>query len=163
VADIELAGFLAHLRQEHPLEEEVAQLLAKLRRRSAFDGLENLVGFLEHEGTQRSWRLLAVPRTAVRSPQDAHDFYETFELLAGGLSHGRHATIHPQSGRKVEKLKGQRREVSSMLACLVVIQCVSPLVATAQSTSASSHPRTPWGDPDLQGYYTNKYEYGTPF
>jgi hypothetical protein len=24
-------------------------------------------------------------------------------------------------------------------------------------------PRTPWGDPDLQGNYTNKYEYGTPF
>ena len=26
-----------------------------------------------------------------------------------------------------------------------------------------SAPRTPWGDPDLQGNYTNKYEYGTPF
>jgi hypothetical protein len=24
-------------------------------------------------------------------------------------------------------------------------------------------PRTPWGDPDLQGDYTNKYEQGTPF
>jgi hypothetical protein len=36
-------------------------------------------------------------------------------------------------------------------------------VAGAQSTNASSHPKTPWGDPDLQGYYTNKYEYGTPF
>jgi hypothetical protein len=23
--------------------------------------------------------------------------------------------------------------------------------------------KTPWGDPDLQGNYTNKYEYGTPF
>jgi hypothetical protein len=33
----------------------------------------------------------------------------------------------------------------------------SPAIAKAQST------RTPWGDPDLQGYYTNKYEYGTPF
>jgi hypothetical protein len=37
-----------------------------------------------------------------------------------------------------------------------------PFVAWAQSTSAGS-PKTPWGDPDLQGYYTNKYEYGTPF
>ena len=35
--------------------------------------------------------------------------------------------------------------------------------ASAQSTNAFSHPKTPWGDPDLQGYYTNKYEYGTPF
>jgi hypothetical protein len=49
------------------------------------------------------------------------------------------------------------------LACLVLIASLSPLVATAQSTGASSHPKTPWGDPDLQGYYTNKYEYGTPF
>ena len=24
-------------------------------------------------------------------------------------------------------------------------------------------PRTPWGDPDLQGTYTNKYEHQTPF
>jgi hypothetical protein len=24
-------------------------------------------------------------------------------------------------------------------------------------------PKTPWGDPDLQGNYTNKYEQGTPF
>ena len=23
--------------------------------------------------------------------------------------------------------------------------------------------KTPWGDPDLQGNYTNKYEYSTPF
>jgi hypothetical protein len=38
-----------------------------------------------------------------------------------------------------------------------------PFGASAQSTTEASHPRTPWGDPDLQGYYTNKYEYGTPF
>jgi hypothetical protein len=44
-----------------------------------------------------------------------------------------------------------------------VIVCWSPLVAVAQTTSAGSHPKTPWGDPDLQGYYTNKYEYATPF
>ncbi len=24
-------------------------------------------------------------------------------------------------------------------------------------------PKTPWGDPDLQGNFTNKYEQGTPF
>src|SRR4029453_9181309 len=26
-----------------------------------------------------------------------------------------------------------------------------------------TQPRTPWGDPDLQGTYTNTYENGTPF
>ena len=36
--------------------------------------------------------------------------------------------------------------------------------AGSDRTSASSQvaPRTPWGDPDLQGNYTNTYEYGTP-
>src|SRR4030095_293264 len=32
----------------------------------------------------------------------------------------------------------------------------------AGPTSAYSAPRTPWGDPDLQGTYSNKYEQGTP-
>jgi len=64
----------------------------------------------------------------------------------------------------VEKFTGQSREVSSKLACLALIAwALSSVVATAQSTGASSPPKTPWGDPDLQGYYTNKYEYGTPF
>jgi hypothetical protein len=40
--------------------------------------------------------------------------------------------------------------------------------ATAGQTAASpagvvSTPRTPWGDPDLQGTYTNLWEVGTPF
>jgi hypothetical protein len=35
----------------------------------------------------------------------------------------------------------------------------------ARSGQAAGYagPRTPWGDPDLQGDYTNKYEQGTPF
>ena len=37
--------------------------------------------------------------------------------------------------------------------------------APAQRADARSYapPKTPWGDPDLSGNYTNKYEYGTPF
>jgi hypothetical protein len=63
----------------------------------------------------------------------------------------------PEKGReaKVKKFKGRT------LTCTFVL--LYPLVASAQSTTEASHPRTPWGDPDLQGYYTNKYEYGTPF
>src|SRR5262245_37561134 len=34
---------------------------------------------------------------------------------------------------------------------------------SASSTEKYTPHRTPWGDPDLQGNYTNKYEYGTPF
>jgi hypothetical protein len=61
----------------------------------------------------------------------------------------------------VEKFKTYR--LCPLNFALVMVCVLSPLVATAQSTSAASQPKTPWGDPDLQGYYTNKYEYGTPF
>ena len=36
-------------------------------------------------------------------------------------------------------------------------------VQAAPQNAAWTPPKTPWGDPDLQGNYTNKYEYGTPF
>ena len=35
--------------------------------------------------------------------------------------------------------------------------------ASAKATKAWTPPRTGWGDPDLQGSYTNKDENGTPF
>ena len=54
-------------------------------------------------------------------------------------------------------------EKFKILTSTFALLLLSSVVASAQSTTASSHPRTPWGDPDLQGYYTNKYEYGTPF
>jgi len=39
----------------------------------------------------------------------------------------------------------------------------APSKASATRTNAYVTPRTPWGDPDLQGIYTNKYEQSTPF
>jgi hypothetical protein len=42
---------------------------------------------------------------------------------------------------------------------LAAIVCLSLLGATPPPYRA---PRTPWGDPDLQGNYTNKYEQSTP-
>ena len=38
-----------------------------------------------------------------------------------------------------------------------------PHPTSVAKTVAWTPPLTPWGDPDLQGYYTNKYEYETPF
>ncbi len=49
-------------------------------------------------------------------------------------------------------------------ALAILLTCLAwPGVVFSQTTGSTSQPRTPWGDPDLQGYYTNKYEYGTPF
>ena len=38
------------------------------------------------------------------------------------------------------------------------------VLAVAQAAAAQSYkvPRTPWGDPDLQGTYSNSNEYATP-
>ena len=64
--------------------------------------------------------------------------------------------------------------LTSLAAAAIVVTCaVAPLAgqatpggnkatATPASTSGWRTPRTPWGDPDLQGNFTNLYEQGTP-
>ncbi|MGH9236529.1 MAG: hypothetical protein ACRD3G_00695 [Vicinamibacterales bacterium] len=50
-------------------------------------------------------------------------------------------------------------------ALLVVLSLVTAIHAQRPNSAAGgwTPPRTPWGDPDLQGNYTNKYETSTPF
>src|SRR5262252_10778390 len=45
----------------------------------------------------------------------------------------------------------------------LAIAVVAAATAVAQAPRAYKAPRTPWGDPDISGNYTNKYEQGTPF
>ena len=55
---------------------------------------------------------------------------------------------------------------SSIVALLVLVCFAAATHAQHTGSSAGSSwtaPRTPWGDPDLQGNYTNKYETSTPF
>src|SRR5687767_13254888 len=54
---------------------------------------------------------------------------------------------------------------STVFACVATAVITSASYATplAQAQASYSPPRTPWGDPDLQGNYSNKYEQGTPF
>src|SRR5436305_14015626 len=54
-----------------------------------------------------------------------------------------------------------------LLAATTVVACLvppSPEAAARQAVADVSYraPRTSWGDPDLQGNYTNKYEQSTP-
>ena len=60
--------------------------------------------------------------------------------------------------------------VSVLVAAPAFAQGAAGKQATSSAPSASSAsskkyvpPKTPWGDPDLQGNYTNKYEQATPF
>ena len=45
----------------------------------------------------------------------------------------------------------------------VAVAAQTPAKAPAKPATTYVPPKTPWGDPDLQGNYTNKYEQGTPF
>jgi hypothetical protein len=64
--------------------------------------------------------------------------------------------------------------VAAIAAMVVSVSSVriagqAPAKAPGKTTAAKAittayvAPKTPWGDPDLQGNYTNKYEQGTPF
>src|SRR5438093_1141460 len=39
----------------------------------------------------------------------------------------------------------------------------APAKAPAKPATTYTPPKTAWGDPDISGNYTNKYEQGTPF
>ena len=58
--------------------------------------------------------------------------------------------------------------MSRNLVVVLLGLCAWATVVDAQANKAATAsryapPRTPWGDPDLQGTYTNKYELNTPF
>ena len=53
------------------------------------------------------------------------------------------------------------RALVPALTAAVLLACTAGVLA--QIGSSTSPPRTPWGDPDLQGNYTNLWEAGTPF
>jgi hypothetical protein len=50
--------------------------------------------------------------------------------------------------------------MNTRVAVLIALLTLSAMSAVGQTWTP---PRTPWGDPDLQGDYSNKYEQGTPF
>ena len=54
--------------------------------------------------------------------------------------------------------------MSNLIRSSFRIVCVSGALAasTGLLMAQSGPPRTPWGDPDIQGTYTNTYEQGTP-
>jgi hypothetical protein len=55
-----------------------------------------------------------------------------------------------------------RRLVSTCSAALGVVVFAATVISAQSGTKSYSAPRTPWGDPDLQGIYTNSDESGIP-
>src|SRR5262245_46898103 len=63
-----------------------------------------------------------------------------------------------QSSRRFGRFFRSRKRNSAMLqSCISAI-----LVAAVLAAAPWAPPRTPWGDPDLQGTYDNNNEYATP-
>jgi hypothetical protein len=74
---------LRNPREEDALEDEVADLSAKIVVIAAIDGVEDLVRFFEHELPERLERLLVIPGTSTRAAQPRHDVDELLERIAG--------------------------------------------------------------------------------
>ncbi|HLG58139.1 MAG TPA: hypothetical protein VI485_22525 [Vicinamibacterales bacterium] len=55
------------------------------------------------------------------------------------------------------------RRVALVVGCSARTIALLSLLAVPGAAQTWTPPRTPWGDPDLQGNYSNKYEQGTPF
>src|SRR5215470_7653432 len=52
--------------------------------------------------------------------------------------------------------------IAAVLASTAFAQTTSRSSARASAAKSYTPARTPWGDPDLQGTYTNSNEYATP-
>jgi hypothetical protein len=53
--------------------------------------------------------------------------------------------------------------MGGLAAAVALMSLHTVVLAQAPASARWTAPRTSWGDPDLQGNYTNKYEQGTPF
>src|SRR5262245_25467344 len=78
-------------------------------RRTALDRLQDFICLLEHEWPQRCRGLFAVPRTAIRRPQPAHDLEKTFESGAGGFLHGVMLPLAPRRSEEVQRPKSESK------------------------------------------------------
>src|SRR5688572_2088119 len=88
----------------------------------------------------------------------------------GQLRHGEHPQRRPRRGKSCGRSERiEPMNANTVFRCALVVFALAlagPCLAVAQSAQSGQSwtpPRTPWGDPDIQGDYSNKYEQGTPF
>ena len=69
------------------------------------------------------------------------------------------ARAEEKGGGGIEQMKVNMARLASGICAGAVMMVVAAAQSSAQSYKA---PKTPWGDPDIQGNYTNLTEAGTP-
>jgi hypothetical protein len=85
----------------------------------------------------------------------------------------RTSNVKPRTGTgtRTRNMEPGTRNLAFVFACSVIVSALVALglATTAAQTAATARiappytpPRTSWGDPDLQGIYTNSNEYATP-
>ena len=90
--EIEIAGFLGHLRVKHDLEQQVAQFVLERRHIVVIDGVGDFIGFLDGMGKDGGEGLFDVPRaTAVGITQPRHDIEQFLDIFT-------HAGVGPGQG-----------------------------------------------------------------
>ena len=73
IRDIEVARLVCHLRIKDHLQQEIAQLLAKISPIAPLDGVEDLVALLERIFPYGVEALLTIPGAAIGTAQPCHD------------------------------------------------------------------------------------------
>ena len=81
VAEIEVARLLLHLRVEHHLHEQVAELLGHKLLIIFVDGLYDLVGLFDKILFYAHMSLLGIPRAAARSAKQTHNLKEIVYII----------------------------------------------------------------------------------
>ena len=72
IVDVEPPFLPGHLRMEHHLQQDVAQLLAKAVHVARIDRFQRFVGLLEQVSGKRLVGLLQIPWAAARPPEAGH-------------------------------------------------------------------------------------------
>ena len=70
-----------HLGVHHNMEQQVAEFLAQVGIIRAFDGIDDLVAFLDEQRPEGGVRLLAIPRAAIRSAEAGDNFLQAGDAV----------------------------------------------------------------------------------
>ena len=139
VVDVELARICGDLAVQHHLQKHVAQLFAQMHHVARLDGVNGLVGFLDHVVRDALVRLLAIPRTAVRRAQRRDGGDELVERrMVDRMRRAMEALA--TSGRATEAEAGSATVGAAAVSAVVTAAAVVAVSVTAAAAFPSTAP-----------------------